>query len=181
MRNWWLILICLGLAIASQVSFGPTPKVTGNMYPKTHFLRAPHLARFEIVREGVVLRRETIRNGRSEDGQTLRVSLGVARLTGRDSTLSCAFVQDGELSFSIPVDFSIDGKTAGESTVLTPIPDDFVEVTIRLRRYGLYLRAPAGETFEAQLIDAVAEGVRARAENGNNQTEIKRLHGVSPR
>lgn len=181
MKGWGLAALCAGIVLATQVSCGPAPKLVGNAYPQSHFLRAPHLARFEIVQDGRVRHTEDIRGSRPEEGRTLRATIGNPRLTQVEDSLRRPIVQKGRLTYVIPIAFSIDGQPAGESTVLRPIAADSVELVLQVSRFGLYLHDPSAGPPDALLIAAIAEGVRARAENGNLQAEVKRLHGVSPR
>ncbi|NBN95834.1 MAG: hypothetical protein EBV31_09550 [Verrucomicrobia bacterium] len=181
MRNWPLIMLCLGLVLSTQVSFGPAPKLTSNAYPESHFFRAPRISRFEILRDGRVLRSESVGQSESADGKTLRVAMGTTKLTHLDDSLRRPLVQDGALTFRIPVTFTIDGKPVGESTVLQPIADDTIHASFHLSRYGWYLHDPTDGRMDACLLDAMVTAVRARIEDGNRQTEIKRLHGTYPR
>jgi hypothetical protein len=181
MRNWPLIMLCLGLVLSTQVSFGPAPKLTSNAYPESHFFRAPRISRFEILRDGRILRSESVGQSESADGKTLRVAMGTTKLTHLDDSLRRPLVQDGALTFRIPVTFTIDGKPVGESTVLQPIADDTIHASFHLSRYGWYLHDPTDGRMDACLLDAMVTAVRARIEDGNRQTEIKRLHGTYPR
>ncbi|MEI6714644.1 MAG: hypothetical protein WCO60_12885 [Verrucomicrobiota bacterium] len=175
------VVLCLGVALATQVSFGPAPKVISNTYPESHFFRAPHLSRFEIVKDGKVYRSEGGRQSEPENGKTLRATIGTTLLVHMDDSLRLPLVQNGGLTFLIPVTFSIDGKPAGESTVLQPIANDTIQVGFHLSRFGLYLHDPTAGWMDTHLLDAIATAVRARVEEGNRQTEVKRLHGTYPR
>lgn len=181
MKGYHILLLCVGLALGTQVSCGPAPRTVSNRHPGSHFFRAPHLASFEIIEDGRVRRHEDIKGGRPEDGRTLRATIGKPRLTQMDDSLRRPIVQRGRMTFTIPIAFTIDGEPAGESTVLTPVTDDSVEVGLHVSRFGLYLHDPEKQESDDVLIAAIAEGVRARAENGNLQTEVKRIHGITPR
>jgi hypothetical protein len=174
-------MLCLGLVLSTQVSFGPAPKLTSNAYPESHFFRAPRISRFEILRDGRILRSESVGQSESADGKTLRVAMGTTKLTHLDDSLRRPLVQDGALTFRIPVTFTIDGKPVGESTILQPIADDAIHASFHLSRYGWYLHDPTDGRIDACLLDAMVTAVRARIEDGNRQTEIKRLHGTYPR
>ena len=181
MKGFHILLLGVGLVLGTQVSCGPAPSTVSNRYPESHFFRAPHLASFEIIEDGRIRRHEEIKGGRPADGRTLRAVIGKPRLKQLDDSLRRPIVQQGRMTYTIPIAFTIDGKPAGESTVLTPVNDDSVEIRLQVSRFGLYLHDPERQKADDILIAAIADGVRARAENGNLQTEIKRLHGVTPR
>ena len=181
MKSWHVILLCLAIALGTQVTCGPAPMTVSNRYPESQFFRAPHLARFEIIQDGQVRHREEIRGGRPEDGRTLRATIGKPRLTMLEASLRRPIVQQGRMTFVMPIAFAIDGQPAGESATLKPIKDDSVEIVLQVTRIGFYLHDPEAAPPAGILLAATAEGVRTRAENANLQTEIKRLHGITPR
>jgi len=163
-----IILLLGGVAILAALSIGVEQTIMEVKPPNSCFQHSPSFSRFQLSHNGEVVYEKAVEKNlpATEKKQAVGLEAELGRPTyDVPRSMRRPFIQSGEIRVVVPISFSIQGHNVGTTPWGVTLYYDQIEVTVAVRRYGLFPRDYTGGWLDWAIYKAAIDGVDVRTKD----------------